>query len=270
MRIGVRVDLSEDMGARIAKVRALGLSSCQLHNWDMALYTEELAARVRAACLAECVSISSLWAGWSGERVWDLNKGPLTLGFLPEATRAQRIMDMKRAGDFAALIEVKQIATHAGFIPEQPHEAGYQPMIAALREIASYYAERGQYLLFETGQETPVTLLRAFEDIGCTNLGVNLDPANLLMYGKANPLDALDLIGHYVMDVHAKDGEYPTEGRNLGEEKKLGDGRVNYPALIAKLRNLGYDGALTIEREISGEEQIRDIETAIGLLRSLI
>ena len=72
------------------------------------------------------------------------------------------------------------------------------------------------------------------------------------------------------MDMHAKDGEYPTEGKQLGVEKKLGDGRVNFPALIAKLRDLCYDGALTIEREISGEAQTRDIRTAIELLRGMI
>ena len=270
VRIGVRVDLSEDIAARVAQVRAFGLDSFQLHNWHMELYTDGNAARVRAACAAEGVTISSLWAGWSGRRVWDLYEGPLTLGFLPEETRARRIADMKLAGDFAEKIGVKLIATHAGFIPEQPHEAGYRPMIEALREIAAYFGQRGQTLLFETGQETPVTLLRAFEDIGLANLGVNLDPANLLMYGKANPVDALDLIGRYVRDVHAKDGEYPVDGKHLGKEKKLGDGRVNFPALVAKLRSVGYDGTLTIEREITGSKQTRDIESAIALLRGLI
>ena len=122
---------------------------------------------------------------------------------------------------------------------------------------------------FETGQETPITLLRTIEDVGTGNMGINLDPANLLMYGKANPVDALDVFGKYVTGVHAKDGEYPTNGRDLGVEMPLGEGRVNFQVLIPKLKALGYTGALTIEREISGPQQNEDIRRAMELLDPL-
>ncbi|KYH38344.1 MAG: hypothetical protein AYL31_011640 [Candidatus Bathyarchaeota archaeon B26-1] len=89
------------------------------------------------------------------------------------------------------------------------------------------------------------------------------------MYGKANPVDALDIIGTYVRGVHAKDGEYPTNGRELGKEKPIGEGRVDFPALISKLKALGYRGALTIEREISGPQQIEDIKRAKAYLEAL-
>ena len=102
------------------------------------------------------------------------------------------------------------------------------------------------------------------------NVGVNLDPANLILYGKANPVDALDTIGTYVRDVHAKDGCYPTDGRALGRETALGEGQVNFPALIAKLKTLGYDGPVTVEREIDGEQQIADILKAKKLLLACI
>ena len=128
----------------------------------------------------------------------------------------------------------------------------------------------GQNFLFETGQETPVTLKRLIEDTGEDNLGINLDPANLIMYGKANPVDALDVFGKYVMGVHAKDGKYPTDGHNLGCETKIGEGKVDFPSLIKKLKEIGYDGALTIEREISGEEQIKDIKESITYLNNII
>ena len=90
------------------------------------------------------------------------------------------------------------------------------------------------------------------------------------MYGKANPVDALDIIGTYVRAVHAKDGEYPTNGRQLGVEKPLGEGKVNFPLLISKLQSLGYSGAVTIEREISGSQQIEDIKRAIQVLSRLL
>lgn len=143
---------------------------------------------------------------------------------------------------------------------------------------ADYRAERckknGQVFLFETGQETPVTLKRALQDIekdvgeGC--VGVNLDPANLLMYGKANPVDALEVFGEYVCGVHGKDGKYPTDGHLLGEEVPIGQGKVNYPVFVERLKEVGYDGDITIEREISGEEQKKDILAGKEYLEQLI
>ena len=106
--------------------------------------------------------------------------------------------------------------------------------------------------------------------MGTGNVGINLDPANLIMYGKANPIDALDVFGEYVRDVHAKDGCYPTDGRHLGVEKPLGEGVVNFPLFIERLKDMGYDGTLIIEREISGEEQIKDIKNAKVYLGGLI
>jgi sugar phosphate isomerase/epimerase len=113
-------------------------------------------------------------------------------------------------------------------------------------------------------------MVRAIQDIGSPCIGVNFDPANLLMYGKANPLDALDILGSYVRGVHAKDGEYPADPRRLGPEKPLGEGRVGFPALIKKLLAIGYSGPLTIEREIDGEEQRKDILKANRILQDLI
>ena len=90
------------------------------------------------------------------------------------------------------------------------------------------------------------------------------------MYGKANPVDALDVFGEYVMEIHGKDGCYPTDGHALGAEMPLGQGKVNYPAFIAKLKEVGYQGDITIEREISGEEQKKDILMAKEVLEKLI
>jgi sugar phosphate isomerase/epimerase len=143
-------------------------------------------------------------------------------------------------------------------------------VVDALREVATYCAERDLDFWFETGQETPVVLLRVIETLAMENVAINLDPANLLMYGKANPVDALDVFGAYVRGVHAKDGEYPTNGRELGVEKPLGEGRVDFPTLVSKLKDLGYIGALTIEREISGPQQIKDIRRAVEMLSTLI
>ena len=178
--------------------------------------------------------------------------------------------NLKRGSEFAKLLGVDKIATHVGYIPENPNDENYREIVCALQEVVSYCKGNGQFFLFETGQETPVTILRVIEDIGYDNVGVNLDPANLILYGKGNPIDSLDVFGKYVMDVHAKDGFYPTNGKNLGREVKVGEGKVNFPEFIKKLREVGYDGSLIIEREISGPQQIEDIKSTKIYLEKLI
>lgn len=270
MRIGVLFQLEKNIDEEMRKVAELGLHSCQITCWNMDIMTPEKAEEVKAASAKYDVQLSTFWCGYRGERIWNFIDGPRTLGIVPEDMRAARVEDLMKGSDFAKLLGVNQMATHAGFLPESPTDPQYPGVIDALRQVAERCRANGQYFLFETGQETPTTILRVIEDVGTGNLGVNLDPANLLMYGKANPVDSLKIIGKYVRDVHAKDGEYPTCGRELGVEKPLGEGSVNFPALIKGLKECGYDGAITIEREISGEKQIADIKRAIDILSSLI
>lgn len=271
MKIGVVVRLDDaNVDARFAEVRNFGFDVCQLIAWKHELFTDEIADEILAACKKYDITISTFWCGWSGPAVWNFYEGPLTLGLVPREYRFERMKDLMRGSDFARKLGVSMIATHAGFLPENPNTQEYFEVVSALRTVAKHCKANGQKFLFETGQETPVTLRRVIEDIGTDNLGINLDPANLILYGKANPVDALDVFGEYVLDVHAKDGMYPTDGKNLGREMPLGEGRVNFPALISKLRAIGYDGTLIIEREISGEKQRADIILGKKLLEGLI
>ncbi len=271
MEIGVLIKLKNcNMEESFKKVKDMGFGCCQLCAWDFECFTDEMADRVNNACREYDIKISTFWCGWSGPRIWDFYDGPLTLGLVPSEYRYERMRDLIKGSDFAKKLGVANVATHMGFLPEQPFSAEYREVVSAIRYVAEYCKENGQYLLFETGQETPVTLLRTIEDVGTGNLGINLDPANLILYGKANPIDALDVFGKYVRDIHAKDGCYPTDGKNLGRETPLGEGKVNIPAFIKKLKETGYDGTLIIEREISGEKQISDIIAAKKLLEEYI
>lgn len=270
MKLGVIVPLLEDPHAALRQVRELGFATCQVTCWRENLVNAEMAARLKTAAGENGVEITTIWVGVAGRHVWDFVEGPLTIGLVPPATRAARVATMKRGSDFARAVGVPSITTHVGFIPENLTDPEYPGVVAALKEVAGHCKQNGQEFWFETGQETPVVLLRTIADVDLPNLGVNLDPANLLMYGKANPVDALDVIGAFVRGVHAKDGEYPTDGRRLGVEKPLGEGRVNFPAFLAKLNKLSYDGALTIEREIHGPQQIADIKAAKRLLEDIL
>ena len=276
MRIGVMVELFQDtdVDGKFAELRSMGMESCQLVCWDQKLMNENTADKVIAAVNRHKVDITAFWCGWEGPRVWDFYDGQLTLGLVPEAFRFERMKMLEKGIDFAAMIHVRDVATHVGYMPENPYDPHYQGVLTCLKTLVNQCKKNQQNFLFETGQETPVTLKRAIQDIeketGKGNVGINLDPANLIMYGKANPVDALEVFGEYVMGIHGKDGKYPTDGHMLGEEVPLGEGKVNYPAFVAKLKEIGYAGDITIEREISGEEQKRDILMAKSLLEQLI
>jgi L-ribulose-5-phosphate 3-epimerase len=194
----------------------------------------------------------------------------LTIGLVPREFRARRIEHMKKASDFARKCGFPAVQTHCGFIPENPNDPVYGEAIEAIREVAGYCRSNGQSFRYETGQETPITMLRAIRDVGLDNQGVNFDVANLILYGKANPVDALDLLGPYVQGIHAKDGLYPTDPRKLGEEVPIGKGKVDFPRIIQRLKELKYAGAVTIERETSGPEQIEDVRNAKAYLEKLI
>jgi len=269
-KLGLIVSLRGDPRGEIEKVKNLGFQTCQVSCWDMSLYTREVAEKLKQAVEENEVEITTLWTGFSGKAVWNFTEGPLTIGLVPPDKREKRLKELKKASEFAGWIGVESLTTHVGFIPENPNDPVYITLIDVLKEAAGFLEDRGQSFWFETGQETPVTLLRTIEDVGADNLGVNYDPANLLMYGKANPIDALDILGEYIRDVHAKDGEYPKSGRQLGEEKPLGEGRVNFPVFISKLKELNYSGSLTIEREIRGPQQIIDIKRGKKYLEELL
>ena len=271
MKIGVLIVIRDrDVEKQFKQLSELGFSSCQITCWNHSILDEALAKDIKASAEKYGIDISTVWIGWSGPCAWNFTEGPAVLGIVPPEYRYDRMRELCHGSDFAKMLGAKQIATHFGFLPESPADAQYTPLLCAIRYLADYCKANGQYLLFETGQETPTTILRFIEDSGRDNLGVNLDPANLIMYGKANPVDAVEVIGKYVRDVHAKDGKYPTSGKELGPETALGEGKVNYPAFVAALKAVGYDGPLTIEREIEGDEQTRDILNAKKMLEALI
>lgn len=273
MNVGVAVVYDgqlEELEKKIRDSAERGFHHCQLMCWVPELFTDENAEKIKQYLKKYSMTVTAFWCGWEGPQIWDFYDGPNTLGLLPVTYRALRLKNLIDGADFAKKLGVTDVISHMGFLPENPNDPEFPALASALRHLAVHLKENGQYLLFETGQETPTAMLRMFEKIGTDNLGVNLDPANLIMYGKSNPVDALDVFGKYVRGVHAKDGRYPTNGQNLGPEVPLGQGKVNFPALIKGLHELGYDGSFTIEREIAGDQQIKDILSAKQMLEDII
>lgn len=262
MKIGV-INHIPDSGKCFDHLLNLGLNVCQLSSWDVTKNTDENAEKIKAEIKENNIDCRSFWAGYSGLTVWNFLDGPTTLGIVPTQYRRQRIKDLKGWIDFAHKIGIPNIITHFGFIPENMCDPLYWEVVDAIKEIAEYALQYNMGVWFETGQETPVVLLRTIEEIGTGNLGINLDPANLILYGKGNPIDALDVFGKYVEQIHVKDGLPPTCGNNLGVEVVPGEGAVRFPEFMAKLKKIGFKGEFIIEREITGEQQIKDIKRTI-------
>ena len=273
LKIGVIETIQDILEMGVSKLELVGLTEIQLNCWRIDLCTEENARKIKDL-FGDKYTISGIWGGWNvGPTVWNFVDGPQTIGLVPREWRQSRMDGLKKVMDFAHHLNVKTVTTHMGFMPENPNTIEYREILDCLYELCSYADKYGILFCFETGQETPTTLLRAIQDMkkrGLNNLRINLDPANLLLYGKGNPLDALDVFGQYVVGIHVKDGDYPTDGDNLGSEYKVGTGRVNFEVLISKLQKLGYQGPLTIEREISGEQQIKDILDTINFLENIL
>ena len=272
MKLGTCVSLATMDGVeeKLALLHKFGFHSCQLVSWNPKIWTDEN-ARILKQLLAQYeIEVSAFWCGWEGPSDWNFYEGQLTLGLVPVDYRYARVKNLCDGADFAHKLGITDVATHMGFIPENPYDPNFPGFCRAVRIVAEHLKKNNQYLLFETGQETPVTMLRCFEAVGCDNLAVNLDTANLILYGKANPVDALEVFGKYVRNLHAKDGCWPVNGHDLGVETAIGQGKVDFPGVFRKLHALGFDSWVTIEREIDGDQQIADILSARDYLQNII
>ncbi len=271
MDVGVLIRIGDNPEEPIARVKELGLNNCFLSlDHYIGKFTQQLADRIGSALNKYGITATTAEVVGPGRLVWDFEDGPSTIGLVLRESRAARLDALKQASDFAKLLGVPQVQTHCGFIPENPRDPLYAETVQTIREITMHCANNGQHFLMETGQETPTTMSRAIQDVNHPNLGVGLDTANLILYGKANPVDAVDIIGRHVRSVHAKDGKWPTDPMKLGEEVVIGRGLVDFEKVFSKLHKLGYTGAITIEREIEGAQQMEDIRREKVYLQGIL
>lgn len=234
----------------IKQVKDLGFETCQI---SASQFTPEKAAEIKNALKKYDIYPNALLIGGPGKMVWNFVEGPSTIGIIPPATRKERMQRMNDGIKFAALAGIPAVHTHFGFIPENMADPVYGEFIECLKELGAKARKEGVMILCETGQETPTTLQRAIEDAGTGNIFVNYDTANMALYGKANPLDGLKMLSKYVRSLHAKDGHYPTNPKQLGREVPIPQGIVNFPAVISFLKEINWKGEIIIECEISGQ-----------------
>ncbi len=269
MAIGVMLGVGESPEESIQKVLDVGVTNAQMGRPGDAWLEPGKAAELKQKIDEMGITITTVFCGFDGESYADIPTVRETVGFVPQATRAARLAKAKQIADFAKILGVDIVAAHVGFVPEEADDPQYAEVVAVVGEFADYLKGNGQKLSLETGQETGPTLLRFLHDLGRDNVGVNFDPANMILYGSGDPIAALRLVGQYVIGCHCKDGVPPTEPDQLGTEMPLGQGDVGIERFIRTLHELGYTGPLTIEREITGDQQKADIIEARALLEEI-
>lgn len=269
MPIGVVISGADPL-VSLEKVTSFDMSTCQMSIPPEEWWSRERTELIRKKAREKEIKITSLICGFEDEDYQDIPTIKRTVGLVNPATRGKRVLRVLSYSDFALELEVEIIQAHIGFIPENTSGSNYKELVLALQKIADYCKENDQSFTLETGQEKALVLSKFIEDVNRLNLGVNFDPANMLLYDADDPIKALDILGKYVIGVHCKDGKRPERKGELGKEYPLGEGDVGIEKFVDKLRKIGYTGHLTIEREISGEKQIRDILKAKELLQKLV
>ena len=225
---------------------------------------------IRDAVRQTGVAITTVFCGFEGESYADIPTVINTVGLVPEAPREARVEKIERISTFARALAVDRIGAHIGFIPHDTDDPRYDALVETVRGICDSLATREQVFALETGQETSASLKRFIEDVKRDNLKVNFDPANMILYGTEEPIAATKLLSPWIDGVHCKDGNWPAEKGELGTETPFGQGAVDAKVWLQTLIELGYRGPLTIEREISGDAQMRDVVAARELIEGVL
>lgn len=248
-------------------LRSTGVSRIQLA-LDPISDAPEVWSEIGELCRSHDVAVVSGMFGTVGEDYTTLETIRQTGGVVPDATWEQSLARIRAAADAAQALELNLVSFHAGFLPEDENDPDYRKIAARIREIAEIFATRNIGVALETGQETAHALRGFLENLGCNNLGVNFDPANMVLYGSGDPIKALTILDPWLEQIHIKDAKATTQPGTWGEEVVVGTGDVNWQEFFTTLKTLGYSGYYCIERE-AGTQRVMDIRTARQLVRLL-
>lgn len=270
--IGVFASIDAGLGVKLEVVRELGIPTIHLHAPHQDTRTPQVAQEFSAKLKEIGTRISVVFGGFEGESYADIPTVSKTVGLVPPETRAERTREMKEIADFARLLGVDVVALHLGFVPHDPSDPMYPEIVQVTQEVCDHCRSNNQRLHLETGQETADALLAFIAAVDRDNLFINFDPANMILYGSGEPIEALRKVGRFVRSVHCKDAKWAANpGKEWGAEVPVGQGDVNFERFLATLQEIGYDGPLTIEREIPQEpaRQKAEISQAVKVLNDL-
>ncbi|MBC8872300.1 MAG: sugar phosphate isomerase/epimerase [Planctomycetes bacterium] len=270
--IGVFTSIDAGLGVKLEVAHELGIPTIQLHAPAKETRTPEGADKFLAKLDELGIKLTAVFGGFEGESYADIPTVVRTVGLVPAETRESRTEEMKEIADFTKLLGCNVVALHLGFIPHDTSEPLYAEIVEITRGVCDHVKGNGQNLHLETGQETADGLLQFIQDVDRENLFINFDPANMILYGTGEPVEALRKVGSLVRSVHCKDATWAANpGQEWGAEVPLGEGAVGFEDYLRTLADNGYDGPLTIEREIpqEPERQKAEIGHAVRLLSEL-
>lgn len=191
-----------------------------------------------------------------------------TGGVVPDQTWEQNWKNIQEIANLAATMHLKLVTFHAGFLPHEESNPDFAKLLERIGKIADHFCQRGVDLGFETGQEEAGTLQTFLQKLGRKNVGVNFDPANMILYDKGNPIDALRTLAPWLKQCHVKDGRKTKTPGTWGEEVAVGTGEVDWNAFFRTLKELNFQGWCCIERE-AGSQRVEDIKTARKVVESI-
>jgi sugar phosphate isomerase/epimerase len=270
--IGVFASVDAGLGVAWDVIAQLRVPTIQLHAPHPEKRNQDSAHSFNTQLSEMGVKCTAVFGGFEGESYADIPTVVRTVGLVPEETRAGRLQEMFQISDFANWLGCDTVALHLGFIPHDPAADGYSDIVDVTRQLCDHCDRHSQYLHLETGQETAAGLLEFISQVDRANLKINFDPANMILYGTGEPIEALRQVGSHVRSVHCKDGTWSDQpGETWGAEVALGSGQVGMEAYLKTLKEIGYTGPLTIEREIpqDAERQKAEIGQAVDLLTRL-
>ena len=266
MPLGVLLSVDDGFVGKLKRTREAGFPTMQLVVPPKEWLAEPKRGELKQMIADSGIRVTSVAAVYAGENYANVEAVRETVGLLPEGTRASRIADTKRCADFAHEVGAPNVSSHIGYVPEDRADPTYGALVGAVQEICDYLQRRRMNFCLETGQESAGMLQQFIADVSRENLKVNFDPANMIAYGTGDPVEALEVLAEFLRGVHVKDASWPKGEGELGEEKRLGEGEVGIERFLAKLKQIGYEGPLTMEREISGEQQMADFLAGKKLL----
>jgi sugar phosphate isomerase/epimerase len=270
--IGVFTSVDAGLGVSLDFAQQIGVPTVQVHTPHKESRTPEKAEAFRKRCDDAGIKVTAFFGGFEGESYADIPTVKQTVGLMPKTTRAERLVEIKEIADFAKLVGVDVLGLHIGFVPHEKSDPDFAEIVAVTQELCDHCKAGGQNVHLETGQEPADALLQYIDAVGRDNLFINFDPANMILYGCGEPIEALQKVGHLVRSVHCKDAKWAARpGQEWGEEVPLGAGDVNIERYLRTLAEVGYTGPLTIEREIAHDppRQQADVKAAVELLEQL-
>jgi len=236
-----------DPAKALPVTRDLDLTVVQVSHLSEEFYSEDGARTFRSLLHETQVRAAATTIVHEGERYDDWPTVRRTVGYVPPEFRSARVAYSHKVIDFTAAIGCSYVTTHIGEPPHDPKHPDYSKLVDIVRELGQHCRELGLKFGLETGQESGRALMSFIGRVGLDNVGVNFDPANIILYDTDDPLVALDEVAPRLFGVHCKDGLRPGQPEQLGDETLLGEGEASVRACVHKLVRLGYQGPLIME-----------------------